>query len=403
MKMVMLLATMFIVGRRCWCEGVAIPIARHVARQKSAAAAAAAAMGCCLMFWCGGAVAAEESAYDLVSDVARAVEREYVDQIPSWSTAKRAALEDAMENPDEGYEIARKLLEATEDKFTRLVSGDDARRLVSRSTGTSNGYVGAFFQGNEIVAIEPGSPADGILRIGDRVAKVDDEEVKSASDAVFLLSSKSAGSTARVELADRRTVDIVRAEYPAISRLGRSLRINDFSRTTPDLLRKQNDFDIIDLRGNGGGALDGGSDAAQLFLKKGDSVATFVETGGRKKAVVASADGPFAKTPSPLYLVVDSQTASAAELFAGALSQNRRALLVSSSERTYGKAKVQRVLTLPGGDLLLVTRARYLLPKGDDINGVGLVPDRLRPSDVCDRKKSFLTLERDLAACVEGQ
>ena len=74
-----------------------------------------------------------------------------------------------------------------------------------------------------------------------------------------------------------------------------------------------------------------------------------------------------------MVVVVDAGTASAAELFSAALASNRRATLVG--QQTYGKARVQRAASLPGGGAVLVSRAFYETPAGVDVTGVGLTPD----------------------------
>ena len=94
------------------------------------------------------------------------------------------------------------------------------------------------------------------------------------------------------------------------------------------------------------------------------------------------ADGVGAETATPLYLLVDGRTASAAEIFAAALQDNRRAVVVGAT-RTFGKGRIQNVQPLEGGGGIAVTKARYITPSGRDLHGVGIDPDAMRPDGTC--------------------
>ncbi|KAH8075173.1 serine-type peptidase [Aureococcus anophagefferens] len=126
----------------------------------------------------------------------------------------------------------------------------------------------------------------------------------------------------------------------------------------------------LDLRGDGGGNVDGALDAAALFLGGSALVAT-VKTRAATEARVAPRGPP--RYSEPLAVL-------AAELLAGALQARKRAVLVGGA-RTYGKARIQRALDLPGGGSVLVSRASYLTPDGADLNGVGLKADVLSDGD----------------------
>jgi carboxyl-terminal processing protease len=136
---------------------------------------------------------------------------------------------------------------------------------------------------------------------------------------------------------------------------------------------------IVDLRGNPGGALDEAVGLAGLFLKKG---ALVVSTRGRSRRWE---DRKFFVTKDPLcakepvVIVVDSSSASAAEVFTGALKDHKRATVVG--EKTYGKASVQTLIPLTAaadegtGPGLKLTIAYYYTPNGDLIDGKGIEPD----------------------------
>ena len=138
---------------------------------------------------------------------------------------------------------------------------------------------------------------------------------------------------------------------------------------------------ILDLRDNPGGLVRSGLDVASLWLQGGAPV--FSVTGRAEGAapavlqrVVLPGDeggGGDAATAPPLAVLVNHGSASAAEIVAGALHDNKRATIVGS--QTYGKGKIQTVYPLRDGSALFVTVARYVTPGNHVIDGRGVRPD----------------------------
>lgn len=128
---------------------------------------------------------------------------------------------------------------------------------------------------------------------------------------------------------------------------------------------------VLDLRSNPGGLLTAAVQVADDLLDKG----TIVSTRGR----IPISDTEFKATPgdrlagAPVVVLVDAGSASASEVLAGALRDNRRARIVGS--RTFGKGSVQTVLPLDNGDSVKLTTARYYTPSGKSIQASGIVPD----------------------------
>lgn len=129
---------------------------------------------------------------------------------------------------------------------------------------------------------------------------------------------------------------------------------------------------VLDLRGNPGGLLDQALAIGRQLLPRGPM--TTVQS--REGRTVYSLPGPG--LGRPILVLVDRGTASAAELLAGAIQDDRAGLLLG--ERTYGKGLVQRIFPLPGGAGVKLTIARYYTPAGHFINGRGLEPDLPVPS-----------------------
>lgn len=126
---------------------------------------------------------------------------------------------------------------------------------------------------------------------------------------------------------------------------------------------------LLDLRDDPGGLLDEAVETASAFLD-GGVVVTYEQRGAAPEVLRATGHGD---TTTPLAVLVDSATASAAEVVAGALQDRRRAVLVGS--RTFGKGSVQEPSRLSDGSALELTVGRYRTPSGRLLDGVGLDPD----------------------------
>lgn len=134
---------------------------------------------------------------------------------------------------------------------------------------------------------------------------------------------------------------------------------------------------VLDLRSNPGGLLLEGVGVASLFLPEKALVTSAVEQDGKRTEYKAdlNAGAPKWLSDTPIIVLVDNGTASAAELLAGALRDHKRATLFGSA--TYGKGSFQRVLPLTGGGALKLTQGLYYLPSGTSPHKTGLIPDRV--------------------------
>lgn len=127
---------------------------------------------------------------------------------------------------------------------------------------------------------------------------------------------------------------------------------------------------ILDLRDNGGGLLESTVALGRYFLKSG-IVLTEEHAADDEKTYRVERPGPA--TNIPLLIIVNGNTASAAEVLAAALRENDRAVIIGS--QTFGKGTVQAVVELSDGSSLHITTARWLTPDGETLDGVGLRPD----------------------------
>jgi carboxyl-terminal processing protease len=131
---------------------------------------------------------------------------------------------------------------------------------------------------------------------------------------------------------------------------------------------------ILDLRSNGGGYLTAAQDVAGLWLDKKTVVTE--RTFGKVVDTIASGSNPLL-AGVPTVVLIDSGTASASEIVAGALQDYGAATLVG--EKSFGKGTVQKVVDLSGGAILKVTTARWYTPKGKNITSEGIAPNKEVP------------------------
>lgn len=139
---------------------------------------------------------------------------------------------------------------------------------------------------------------------------------------------------------------------------------------------------ILDLRNNGGGDFDVSIEIAGVFLD-GDKVVSVADAQGNEKVYRADSG----KVDLPLVVLVNEDSASASEILAAALQDNKRAVLVG--KKTFGKGLVQTVFPLRNGGALKLTTQKYYTPAGIDINEVGITPDYvvdIKPDDSQDKQ-----------------
>jgi carboxyl-terminal processing protease len=129
---------------------------------------------------------------------------------------------------------------------------------------------------------------------------------------------------------------------------------------------------VLDLRNNPGGILDASVDVSGLFMPK-DKLVVYLQ--GRKAAERKDylTMGEKAPREYPVVILVNTGSASASEIVAGALQDSRRALIIGT--QTFGKGSVQTVFSLDAGTGLRLTTAKYYTPSGRSIQNVGITPD----------------------------
>ena len=246
-----------------------------------------------------------------------------------------------------------------------------------------------------VVSPIPGSPGDraGIM-LGDEIVSIDGKPVDHGvpMDRVVDKLRGKPHTHVRVGVvrpADGRRLDldIVREVIKVVSVRGARvidnqtgyIQVREFSDHTGEqfdgalnqLLKRGIDSLVIDLRNNPGGLLDAAVEVAEPFFKKGDLICY---TRGRKPAdredYLSETEGDPIRMP--IAVLINGETASAAEIVAGALKDAGLAVIVG--ERSYGKGSVQTIFKLKNGEGLRLTTAHYFTPSGVKINAAGVSP-----------------------------
>jgi carboxyl-terminal processing protease len=328
----------------------------------------------------GRAMAQQESYQPLriFEDVVTLIVNSYVEEVQVDKVMRGAmhGLADGLD-PDSAYLDANqvKLFERTES----IASGRTGLEL------TRQYYL-------RVIAARDGSPAGRAgLRPGDYVRAIDGLSTRDTSvyAGMRLLAGKPGTKVTlavlRGNAAEPHTVELTREELsasPARSRIVQPgvgyLRIAEFGPSTVDQIKNEAASlakagatrVVVDLRGTAFGDVEVGLAAARQFVGKG--TLAFRQERGKAKEPIAAAPGDGAIT-LPVALLVDNGTSGPAELFASALTGNKRASTLG--ERTLGRASRQRLVRLPDGSGLLLTHLLYLTPGEGVINEKGLIPD----------------------------
>jgi carboxyl-terminal processing protease len=318
-------------------------------------------------------------------------------------------------------ETVDEIVAGLEDPHTDYLTPAEYRSIQETTEGTYSGIgltVGPARRGLRVTSALRGPAREAGIRKGDVIVSIDGEQVATLPfDRSLALIKGETGTLVRltVRRPRRGTIDftVMRREIdvPPIDarmmKVGKTkiayLRIFGFpdgaaeriERATTALVEQGARGAVIDLRDNPGGLFAQAVSSASIYLEDGIVCRTDgVHVEPRTYNVTGDATHP----DLPLVVLVNSGSASAAEIVAGALYDYDRATLVG--ERTFGKASVQTIAPLRNGGALKLTTAKYVTPAGADITGHGIHPGILAVDDPLTEPDEALQIARRTIADV---
>ncbi|MCA9129992.1 MAG: S41 family peptidase, partial [Planctomycetales bacterium] len=284
------------------------------------------------------------------------------------------------------------------DPYSSFLSSAELNEVESQIEGNFVG-LGIALQPHEvplrILSVIPGGPAiEAGLQAGDAILQIDSvscEDVGAEHAADLLRGPERSSVHLKIRRLDGTVEDCVvarrRVEVPSVEDIEiiepsagiAYLRISSFQKTTANELdealwslhRQGMQSLIIDLRGNPGGWLDASVAVADRFLAEGGIVSTRGKNGIENQNYTASRNGTW---QVPLTVLIDDQSASASEIFAGAIRDNERGILVGTT--SYGKGSVQGLFhtrSLSSG--IRLTVSKFYSPSGRAISEQGVQPN----------------------------
>lgn len=303
------------------------------------------------------------------------------------------------------------LVDSLEDEFSYYIT-PQVYALDYTYSGEFTG-IGVMVEANdqgeiEVMEVVPDSPAAAVgVLAGDIFYAVDGESVVGLTqDELSELVPGPRGTSVRVTFmrgAELLTFDIVRdvfvvpnVDYATLGDIA-YIAMNEFHNLSRQQLEEAlaavempaRSGLIFDLRGNPGGTIESAIDVASLFIEDG-VVLQEVDRDGQINQT--RSNGRSASIEAPIVLLVDSESASASELLAGALQDHERATIMG--EATFGKGTVQTIQEIANGGAVRLTVRRYLTPLGHSIDEASVVPDIIIEADEDDED------DKQLAAAI---
>jgi carboxyl-terminal processing protease len=334
---------------------------------------------------CTGAVPGGGSDLGLIREAMQQVEGSYVVPV----------------KPDQLVSGALKGMLSKLDPHSDYMTENEYRELISTTSGQFGG-VGIEISVEEgvpqvIAAIEGTPAASAGIEPGDRIVKADGQPIVGMDIGEVVRRLRGNPGTAVVltiartnrpafDLSITRAIIRVDSVKSAIKPGGLGyVRISTFDENTPaelktalTRLRQQAGGRlaglVLDLRNDAGGLLDSAVEVAGDFLDSGTVVTTRGREPGENRVYEAAPNGDLVRGTA-IVVLINGASASASEIVAGALQDNKRATVLGT--HSFGKGSVQSIIPLDGKGALRLTTALYFTPGGRSIQGHGIMPDRI--------------------------
>lgn len=318
------------------------------------------------------------------------------------NTAKICQIEEMLDTyyvEDYDKELAEELMytglvAGVGDPYTYYLSADSLAEQVEKNSGHFVGIGVEIYAGDDgyivVSSVTPGGPAEaaGILA-EDKITEVDGESItgKTAADVSALVKGEAGTdvtltifreSTGEVleKTVTRQDIQVQTVSWRMMDDNIGYISITNFRENTHNQFKEALDTLeaegmeklVLDLRNNTGGLVKSAHEIGEELLPEGIMVYTMDKEGNREDTLCDDVYNDV-----PMVVLVNGNSASAAEILAGAIQDTGRGELIGTT--TFGKGLVQRLFTLPDGSGLNVTIQKYYTPNGTSIHGVGITPD----------------------------
>jgi carboxyl-terminal processing protease len=321
------------------------------------------------------------------------------------------------------YGAINGMLSATGDPYTNFFDPEESKKFTETIAGSFQGIgaeMGMKDDALMIIAPLDDSPAQKAgLRAGDRVLKIDGEDIGALSldEAVAKIRGQK-GTTVTLtilrteasesqDIAVKRDVIQIKSVKFEMKEDGIAwIRISQFGDTTSgefataakQAATQKAKGIIVDVRSNPGGLLDSSVNIAGYFLPaKSPVVLEEDSSGNRKTLTTISGNAVFSQLP--VVVLIDEGSASASEILAGALKDEAPDRVTLVGVKSFGKGSVQDLLPVTNNTSLKITIAHWLTPSGKQINKVGIAPDvevRLTADDITAKRDTQLNKATDI-------
>lgn len=291
----------------------------------------------------------------------------------------------------------RGMMAATDDPYTTFLDAEENAELESNISGSFEGIGAEIGIRNKlltVIAPLSGSPAENAgIRSGDVILKINDEETlqmgldeaakkmrgKKGTEVTFTIFREGDQETRMITVVrDRIDVKSVILEYKNsgiayinLTRFGEDTA-RSFEIISEDILKRNIKGIILDMRNNPGGLLQTAVELSGSFLERGSVVVQEEYKDGKKEMEKTVGKGELRNIP--LVILINEGSASASEILAGALRDNRKNVTIVG-KKSFGKGSVQELIPLPRGTAAKVTVARWFTPSGQVIDKEGINPD----------------------------